>query len=133
RRPATSAAHRYPRREAPRRRCPPSLLRPDARRTLFGACAAHRRQPVRTHDGQRVSARCAAGHSHALVRRRAACRRVVEGPPAMTESRLELAGDRVTNLLKVLEMMAAGDMEQRLQISDRHDELDAIAHGINVL
>jgi signal transduction histidine kinase/CheY-like chemotaxis protein len=29
--------------------------------------------------------------------------------------------------------MAAGHTEKRLEISDRHDELDAIAHGINVL
>lgn len=51
----------------------------------------------------------------------------------MKDSRLELAGDRVTEFLKVLEMMAAGDIEKRIHISDRHDELDAIAHGINVL
>ena len=29
--------------------------------------------------------------------------------------------------------MAAGDTQQRLTISDRHDELDALAHGVNVL
>jgi signal transduction histidine kinase len=45
----------------------------------------------------------------------------------------ELAGDRVAAFLKVLELMAAGDTAQRLPISDRHDELDAIAYGINVL
>src|SRR5258706_281508 len=52
---------------------------------------------------------------------------------AIKVTRLELAGDRVSELLKVLEMMAAGDTGKRLEISDRHDELDAIAHGINVL
>jgi signal transduction histidine kinase len=51
----------------------------------------------------------------------------------MNDVRLELAGDRVAEFLKVLEMMAAGDMEKRIHISDRHDELDAIGHGINVL
>jgi signal transduction histidine kinase len=30
-------------------------------------------------------------------------------------------------------MMAAGDTSKRMEISGRHDELDAIAHGINVL
>src|SRR5262245_53201058 len=41
--------------------------------------------------------------------------------------------NRVAELLKVLELMAAGDTEQRLAISSSHDELDAIAHCINVL
>ena len=40
---------------------------------------------------------------------------------------------RVTELLEVLEQMAAGDTEKRLPISPLHDELDAMAHGINVL
>jgi len=46
---------------------------------------------------------------------------------------LKIAGDRVNELLRVLELMAAGDAHLRVKISDRHDELDAIAHGINVL
>jgi signal transduction histidine kinase len=46
---------------------------------------------------------------------------------------LPLTGRRVSDLLQVLEMMAAGDLEKRLVISEQHDELDAIAHGINVL
>ena len=41
--------------------------------------------------------------------------------------------NRVAELLRVVELMAAGDNDQRLTISDAHDELDAIAHGINVL
>src|SRR5262245_13611225 len=41
--------------------------------------------------------------------------------------------DRLAEIIKVLELMAAGDTDQRLKISDRHDELDAIAYGINVL
>ena len=41
--------------------------------------------------------------------------------------------DRIAKFLEELELMAAGDTERRLEISDRHDELDAIAHGINVL
>jgi len=59
---------------------------------------------------------------------------MVERLPLRSARRpLELPGDRVAGLLKVLEMMAAGDVEKRLVISEQHDELDAIAHGINVL
>jgi signal transduction histidine kinase len=47
--------------------------------------------------------------------------------------RLEFDSDRIAELLKVLEVMAAGDTHKRLTISARHDELDAIAYGINVL
>jgi signal transduction histidine kinase len=43
------------------------------------------------------------------------------------------ANNRVAELLRVVELMAAGDTGQRLAISDKHDELDAIAYGINVL
>jgi len=50
-----------------------------------------------------------------------------DGPP------LQFASDRVAEFLRVLELMAAGDTERRLTVSSRHDELDAIAHGINVL
>jgi signal transduction histidine kinase len=46
---------------------------------------------------------------------------------------LPLSGARVAQFLKVLEMMAAGDLEKRLAITEQHDELDAIAHGVNVL
>jgi signal transduction histidine kinase/CheY-like chemotaxis protein len=45
----------------------------------------------------------------------------------------EFESDRVAKFLAEVELMAAGDMQRRLEISDRHDELDAIAHGINVL
>lgn len=41
--------------------------------------------------------------------------------------------DRVVALLKTLESMASGQIDARLPISPRHDALDAIAHGINVL
>lgn len=53
----------------------------------------------------------------------------------MTPARqtLEFSSDRIAEFLNVLEAMAAGDTGKRLMISDRHDELDAIAHGINVL
>jgi signal transduction histidine kinase len=46
---------------------------------------------------------------------------------------LEFDRDRLAELMKVLEQMAAGDTKKRLTISPRHDELDAIAHAINVL
>jgi signal transduction histidine kinase/CheY-like chemotaxis protein len=45
----------------------------------------------------------------------------------------EFESDRVARFLAELDLMAAGDMEKRLEISNRHDELDAIAHAINVL
>jgi signal transduction histidine kinase/CheY-like chemotaxis protein len=45
----------------------------------------------------------------------------------------KFASERVTKFLAEVELMAAGDMKRRLAISDAHDELDAIAHGINVL
>jgi signal transduction histidine kinase/ActR/RegA family two-component response regulator len=47
--------------------------------------------------------------------------------------RLEFADERMAEFLRVLELMAAGDTRQRITISDRHDELDALAHGVNVL
>src|SRR5215467_13731142 len=47
--------------------------------------------------------------------------------------RIEFDKDRFADFLNVLELMAAGDTQRRLTISSRHDELDAMAHGINVL
>jgi signal transduction histidine kinase/ActR/RegA family two-component response regulator len=41
--------------------------------------------------------------------------------------------ERVEELLRVLELMASGDTGKRLSISPGHDELDAIAHAVNVL
>jgi signal transduction histidine kinase len=40
---------------------------------------------------------------------------------------------RVTQLLEALEHMAGGDLDRRIAISDAHDDVDAIAHGVNVL
>jgi signal transduction histidine kinase/ActR/RegA family two-component response regulator len=40
---------------------------------------------------------------------------------------------RLEDFLKTLERMAAGDTSLRLPISETHDKLDAIAHGVNVL
>ena len=50
-----------------------------------------------------------------------------------TGATVEFASDRVAEFLTVLEQMAAGDTSMRLTISPRHDALDAIAHGVNVL
>jgi signal transduction histidine kinase len=47
--------------------------------------------------------------------------------------RIEFDKDRLADFLHALELMAAGDTQRRLAISSRHDELDAIAHSINVL
>ena len=46
---------------------------------------------------------------------------------------LTVARDRVRALLETLEKVAAGDPQASLPISPLHDELDAIAFGINVL
>jgi signal transduction histidine kinase len=46
---------------------------------------------------------------------------------------IRFESDRVAVFLETLEAMAAGQIDMRLPISARHDELDAIAHGINVL
>ncbi|MGZ3439761.1 MAG: histidine kinase dimerization/phospho-acceptor domain-containing protein, partial [Polyangia bacterium] len=40
---------------------------------------------------------------------------------------------RVEALLEALEHMAGGDLDRRVPISPVHDEIDAIAHGVNVL
>ena len=47
--------------------------------------------------------------------------------------RVEIAGERMAEFLRVIELMAAGDTRQRLTITGQHDELDALAHGVNVL
>jgi signal transduction histidine kinase len=46
---------------------------------------------------------------------------------------LSFASERVAAFLKTLEVMASGAVDVRLPISPRHDALDAIAFGINVL
>lgn len=48
-------------------------------------------------------------------------------------SRHPFASDRISQFLNTLELMAGGDTTIRLPISAEHDELDAIAHGVNVL
>jgi signal transduction histidine kinase len=48
-------------------------------------------------------------------------------------SEIGIENDRVAAFLRTLESMASGQMDVRLPISPRHDELDAIAHCINVL
>jgi signal transduction histidine kinase/ActR/RegA family two-component response regulator len=60
---------------------------------------------------------------------------MADSAPPVTPRTEELGfeRDRVAALLKTLEIMAAGHVDMRLPISTRHDALDAIAHGINVL
>jgi signal transduction histidine kinase/ActR/RegA family two-component response regulator len=48
-------------------------------------------------------------------------------------AKLSFSRARVTELLQVIERVAAGDIDERLPISPLHDELDAIAYCINVL
>jgi signal transduction histidine kinase/CheY-like chemotaxis protein len=50
-----------------------------------------------------------------------------------TGARVEFPSDRVAGFLELLEKMAAGDTSLRLEISSGHDELDALAHAVNVL
>src|SRR5580765_510279 len=47
--------------------------------------------------------------------------------------RIEFDSDRIAEFMRMLELIAAGDTQKRLPISARHDELDAIAYGINVV
>jgi len=85
------------------------------------------------HDGQRLPPHRAARHSHAVVCRGVPGAEMAERLPLTPDSPPSLRGGRVADLLKVLELMAAGDLDKRLLISEWRDELDAIAHGINVL
>jgi signal transduction histidine kinase len=57
-----------------------------------------------------------------------------EAPRVTPDSaQLCFASERITAFLQTLESMASGNVEVRLPISWRHDALDALAHGINVL
>ena len=60
---------------------------------------------------------------------------MAEWPPVVSSPRppLEFSSERVFEFLRVLEVMAAGDTSKRLPISGEHDQLDAIAHCVNVL
>src|SRR5689334_16920006 len=60
---------------------------------------------------------------------------MAEQPPPVTPDAGTVAFDRarVAALLDTLELMAAGHVAERLPISEHHDTLDAIAHGVNVL
>ena len=49
------------------------------------------------------------------------------------EANFNFDSDRVAAFLRTVESMAAGQIDQRLPISPRHDILDAIAYAINVL
>jgi hypothetical protein len=49
------------------------------------------------------------------------------------EPTLTFARKRLHVMLVRLEAMAAGDLSQKLTLSQAGDELDAIAHAINVL
>lgn len=53
----------------------------------------------------------------------------------MTEPDAPLTFDRarVRAIIELLERMAAGDTTVQLPLSDNRDELDAIAHAVNVL
>ena len=46
---------------------------------------------------------------------------------------LQFERKRVHQILAALEAMAGGDLSQKLSLSPAHDELDAIAHAVNVL
>ena len=45
----------------------------------------------------------------------------------------EFSSERLAGLLEAVGRIAGGDLDKRIPLSDRHDELDAIAHAINVL
>jgi signal transduction histidine kinase len=60
---------------------------------------------------------------------------MADQPPPVTSDAAAFCfeSDRVTALLKTLERLASGEVDMRLLVSPRHDALDAIAYGINVL
>ena len=62
-------------------------------------------------------------------------RSIAERAFRVTDSRQEVRfhKDRVDALLRTLERLAAGDTQTNVDMSPEHDELDAIAFGINVL
>ncbi len=45
----------------------------------------------------------------------------------------EFSSERLTSLLHEVGRIAGGDLDRRIPLSKQHDELDAIAHAINVL
>ena len=57
------------------------------------------------------------------------------GAPRVTEPEtpISLERGRVQAIIDLLERMAAGDTTVQLPLSDKRDELDAIAHAVNVL
>src|SRR5215475_12149489 len=51
----------------------------------------------------------------------------------MSGTKLSFDRARFQSLLDSLERMAAGDLEHQIPISNERDDLDALAHGVNVL
>ena len=51
----------------------------------------------------------------------------------LSEPTVTFARKRVHEILAGLEAIAAGDFEHKLPLSQNGDELDAIAHAINVI
>ena len=51
----------------------------------------------------------------------------------LSEPTVTFARKRVHEILANLEAIAAGDFEHKLPLSQKGDELDAIAHAINVI
>src|SRR5438045_7265579 len=51
----------------------------------------------------------------------------------MSEDKLTFDRARFQALLDLIESMAVGDLEKQIPFSQDRDELDAIAHGVNVL
>ena len=54
-------------------------------------------------------------------------------PVASPPPEVRFDSDRLAALLKAVAAMAAGQVGARLPVSARHDELDELAHGINLL
>src|SRR5437016_11936027 len=51
----------------------------------------------------------------------------------MSEDKLTFDRARFQALLDLIESMAVGDLEKQIPLSQDQDDLDAIAHGVNVL
>src|SRR5262249_42098088 len=51
----------------------------------------------------------------------------------MSGEKLSFDRARFEALLELIESMAVGDLERQIPLSRQRDELDALAHGVNVL
>jgi signal transduction histidine kinase len=54
-------------------------------------------------------------------------------PRTLVDAGVDTSDPRIQELILALERLAAGQLDERATISSRHDSIDAVAHGVNVL